>query len=140
MVGRRRLGSAASADARTPPPPPRTGDPFDRNSTHTPARTFVPTGRRRRRRRRSRRRRALFVFVSSSFLLLNRHNNIIYCNTNVIVVIFIIVVFRVCDRVCVYECLLPAAAATAAIRVCPRNPSSVSYSSKYIEFIINRTI
>lgn len=43
MVGRRRFGSPAVADARTPPP--RTGDPFDRNSTHTPARTFVPTGR-----------------------------------------------------------------------------------------------
>jgi len=45
MVGRRRVGSPAVADARTPPPP-RTGDPFDRNSTHTPARTFIPTGRR----------------------------------------------------------------------------------------------
>lgn len=44
MVGRRRFGSPAVADARTPPP--RTGDPFDRNSTHTLARTFVPTGRR----------------------------------------------------------------------------------------------
>lgn len=43
MVGRRRFGSPAVADARTPPP--RTGDPFDRNSTHTLARTFVPTGR-----------------------------------------------------------------------------------------------
>jgi len=44
MVGRRRFRSPAVADARTPPP--RTGDPFDRNSTHTPARTFIPTGRR----------------------------------------------------------------------------------------------
>lgn len=44
MVGRRRFRSPAVADARTPPPP-RTGDPFDRNSTHTPARTFIPTGR-----------------------------------------------------------------------------------------------
>jgi len=43
MVGRRRFRSPAVADARTPPP--RTGDPFDRNSTHTPARTFIPTGR-----------------------------------------------------------------------------------------------
>ncbi|KAL5242821.1 hypothetical protein ACI65C_010231 [Semiaphis heraclei] len=44
MVGRRRFRSPAVADARTPPP--RTGDPFDRNSTHTPARTFIPIGRR----------------------------------------------------------------------------------------------